>query len=265
MLPSDAFYQLGLELFEPKYLGQMFQFLSSNESFVNSLLSNPTPRLGFCVDGTCCCGKTGLCNNKTSRYFEAPMRNRSPSASLGYVYTAMDVMEHLNEPWVTVWDRKPTNNLDWYRIWAVIDGCDPVVAVEALPYAVEDFYLRQLYTINVVDSNDSAVRRRMLARNEGSDFVRAHLPTYVSAQNKFYVEQHLRFPQHVALFDHAQYLDSFEALHRIVAHLKCYGSYRAKAMRHTYKPLDLHRDKVLVVDPLRNYSDHAKRKIFVGP
>lgn len=244
----------------PNHLGDFVKFIYKNQEFVENLLNDPTTKLGFCVDGTCCCGKTSICNNKITRYFDAPMRNRSASASLGFVFTGLDIMTHNNIPYETIWDRKPTNNLDWYRIWAMIDGIPAETVLNSLSIDVEEYYLKQFYTIQVIDSNQEAVKTRMAHRNQGSDFARYQLDDYVNAQNTFYKLQHERFPKYIALFDHRDYTNPFESLSLIVKHLVQFGTYHTNDTGLMYQSLDPNRKQP--VDPLYNYSDQIKKNVF---
>lgn len=80
------------------------------------------------IDGTCCTGKTTICNKfksvKTNQYFNNVGMNTNPLGALGYFYTSSSILKDFAEAnkkeSVLISDRTPFNNYQWSMLWQMI-------------------------------------------------------------------------------------------------------------------------------------------------
>lgn len=184
------------------YISKNFEFLSTYE---NCKTHKPK-----CIDGTSCVGKSHVATEKVSDQTRmVSFRNRDIINSLSFTFNALKKIH--NDP-KKIYDRRPTNNVDWSYIWNYISKkgliCDNNTNYSSddenkfgVYRDMEKFHLSLVHSINVINKNVDFVKDRMVKRGDYSDIVRSQFTEYITLQNDFYEGQHTRCPELVMLID----------------------------------------------------------------
>ncbi|UVX94900.1 TK3 [Callinectes sapidus nudivirus] len=180
---------------------------------------------------------------KTNRFFKSIGMNTHPSSFLGYIYTSLKLLKNFREENkdedIVVSDRTPWNNAIWANIWKMFNLAtttnEHVHVVDSNAYTemndiVPNNSVCNDYTLNfwrqiletthtivwediidstvplfIVDSNEEAVKQRMLDRATGSDEIRSNWPFYISVQNYAYAYIAAKFPKKICIIDINRY------------------------------------------------------------
>lgn len=172
------------------------------------------------IDGTCAVGKSTIGNylknfkldlNKTNKLFKTYAINSNPLCSSGYLFTSLKL---INERPNSVWDRMPTNNLFWNRIWLIIvknmnesekdldfnvlNTILNTIDVENLKIVVNN-----VVNILLINSDEKLCKERLYCRGTGNDRERAGWKNYIKIQNYSYLWIAKKF--HLPIIDVANF------------------------------------------------------------
>lgn len=177
-----------------------------------SMLTSPHKSLS--IDGTACCFKTTILDQLSQNYHVTKTQHRETIMNPNTFgpsfigYAAAGSIYHQSTNAFIFNDRSILNNFDWSSIiWPFLNQTKNI-QVESDEFkeclsslderintyknlaSIEAFFSK-FNTIALIDSDENAVRERMLTRATKSDVDRAGWKHYIVAQNHFYKQRYL--------------------------------------------------------------------------
>lgn len=176
-----------------------------NYEFFNNLdqLNPDIPVLS--VDGTCCTGKSTLCDRhltiKTNKAISSVGMNTHPAGALGYYYESMfhmknHFLKHRTSEQLIVSDRTPWNNYLWSSIWKIITTMAKTKEEEVKVHTNQFCKLKAIKPKRKVYSNDVLINWRCILDNTHSvlwnSIVSNTVPIFVVDSNEENVKARMK-------------------------------------------------------------------------
>lgn len=201
----------------------------NNQEFFKNLKTVTYETKTLAIDGTCCNGKTTICNKfvenggsafKINNFLPFKAINTDPIAAVSYVINAIIMHKKESNSRGALFDRTGYNNILWNKLWQSLitvtrekgNVTHPISLLKKympksiLPANLLTWVKNICPVIILVNRNEHKNNQKLFERGTNSDKYRAeHLANYIGLQNLYYYDLHQLLGGNSLIIDNGQY------------------------------------------------------------